>query len=232
MELGRAPAGVEVQGVAIALRKALVAGRSSGGIRAPTSPADRATSGCRALRRREPRDLEDVPLVEGLSRQQGRTAPPAPLALLLLAAMGLAYHVFFDRSGLPDLESFIRFTPPTIGEVYDARGAVLIRLAREYRRVVSYDEVPPVLRHAILSAEDKHFFIHSGVDYRSLPRVLQKKSEASPEPADGGVVAECAECNHQPSRPAKSGRLPGPSKTRVKLFTFRCGGSRAGTGPG
>ena len=101
------------------------------------------------------------------------------LTLLLLPAMGLAYHVFFDRSRLPDLESFIRFTPPTIGEVYDARGAVLIRLAREYRRVVSYDEVPPVLRHAILSAEDKHFFIHSGVDYRALPRVLQKTAGRS-----------------------------------------------------
>jgi penicillin-binding protein 1A len=97
-----------------------------------------------------------------------------PLALVLLPLMGLAYHVFFDRSGLPDLEPFIRFTPPAIGEVYDARGTVLIRLAREYRRVVSYDEVPPVLRHAILSAEDKHFFTHSGVDYRALPRVLQK----------------------------------------------------------
>jgi penicillin-binding protein 1A len=102
-----------------------------------------------------------------------------PLTLLLLPALGLAYHVFFDRSGLPDLESFIRFTPPTIGEVYDARGAVLIRLAREYRRVVSYDEVPPVLRHAILSAEDKHFFIHPGVDYRALPRVLQKTAGRS-----------------------------------------------------
>jgi len=79
------------------------------------------------------------------------TAPP--LALLFLPAAGLAYHVFFDRSGLPDIEPFIRFKPPTIGEVYDARGTVLIRLAREYRRVVSYDEVPPVLRHAILSAD-------------------------------------------------------------------------------
>jgi hypothetical protein len=49
----------------------------------------------------------------------------APLVLLLPAAMGFAYHVFFDRSGLPDLEPFIRFTPPTIGEVYDARGTVL-----------------------------------------------------------------------------------------------------------
>ncbi len=97
-----------------------------------------------------------------------------PLVLLLLPAMGLAYHVFFDRSGLPDIEPFIHFKLPTIGDVYDARGTVLIRLAREYRRVVSYDEVSPILRHAILSAEDKNFFTHSGVDYRALPRVLQK----------------------------------------------------------
>jgi membrane carboxypeptidase/penicillin-binding protein len=98
----------------------------------------------------------------------------APLALLLLPAMGLAYYIVVDRTGLPDMEPFIHFTPPAIGEVYDARGTVLIRLAREYRRVVSYDEIPAVLRHAILSAEDKNFFTHSGVDYRALPRVLQK----------------------------------------------------------
>ena len=102
-----------------------------------------------------------------------------PLILLSLPVVGLAYHVFFDRNGLPDMEPFIRFTPPAIGEVYDARGTVLIRLAREYRRVVSYDEVPPVLRHAILSAEDKHFFTHSGVDYRAWPRVLQKTAARS-----------------------------------------------------
>jgi protein SCO1 len=32
----------------------------------------------------------------------------------------------------------------------------------------------------------------------------ETKSETSPDRADGGLVAECAECNHQPSRPAKS----------------------------
>ena len=46
---------------------------------------------------------------------------------------------------------------------------MLIELAREYRRIVTYDEVPPVLRHAILAAEDKNFFSHSGVDYGALP---------------------------------------------------------------
>ncbi len=97
-----------------------------------------------------------------------------PLALLLLLAAVLAHRVYFDRSGLPNLESFLRFEPPRIGEIYDDRGKVLIQLAREYRRVVSYYEVPPILREAILAAEDKNFFSHSGVDYRALPRVVQK----------------------------------------------------------
>jgi penicillin-binding protein 1A len=94
--------------------------------------------------------------------------------LLLLPVVGLVYHIYFDRRGLPDLEPFIRFELPRIGHVYDAEGMVLVELAREYRRIVSYDEVPPVLRHAILAAEDKNFFSHSGVEYRALPRVVYK----------------------------------------------------------
>jgi penicillin-binding protein 1A len=98
---------------------------------------------------------------------------------LVLTTWGLAHHIYFDRSGVPDLEPFIRFELPTIGKVYDARGAVLVELAREYRQVVCYEEVPPVLRHAILAAEDKNFFAHSGVDYRALPRVLYKAAMSS-----------------------------------------------------
>ena len=37
--------------------------------------------------------------------------------------------------------------------------------AREKRRPVRYDDLPPVLVHAILSAEDKRFFEHGGVDF-------------------------------------------------------------------
>jgi penicillin-binding protein 1A len=98
---------------------------------------------------------------------------------LVLTTWGLAQHIYFDRSNVPDLEPFIRFELSTIGKVYDARGAVLVELAREYRQVVSYEEVPPVLRDAILAAEDKNFFAHSGVDYRALPRVLSKAAMSS-----------------------------------------------------
>ena len=102
-----------------------------------------------------------------------------PVALILFPAAWLVHHVFFDRTGLPDLESFIRFELPTIGVVRDANGTALIELAREYRRVVSYNDVPPILRQAILAAEDKSFFTHCGVDYSALPRVVHRTAARS-----------------------------------------------------
>jgi penicillin-binding protein 1A len=103
----------------------------------------------------------------------------APAGLTLVLAAGCVHHVYFDRQSLPDLEPFLRFEPPTIGEIYDDRGKVLIQLAREYRRIVSYDEVPVILREAILAAEDKNFLTHSGVEYRALPRVVEKSAAHS-----------------------------------------------------
>lgn len=44
--------------------------------------------------------------------------------------------------------------------------------ARVKRRVVSYDEIPDVMRNAVLSAEDKHFFQHPGFDPVGIARAL------------------------------------------------------------
>ena len=41
---------------------------------------------------------------------------------------------------------------------------------REQRQIVTFDEIPPVLVHALVSAEDKHFFHHRGLD---LPRIAK-----------------------------------------------------------
>jgi penicillin-binding protein 1A len=90
-----------------------------------------------------------------------------------LVAVGF-YHVYFDRTNLPDIEPFTRFEFPTIGHVYDANGQPLIEMAREYRRNITYEDIPPIVRDAILATEDKNFFTHSGVDYSVIPRVLGK----------------------------------------------------------
>jgi len=90
-----------------------------------------------------------------------------------LIAIGF-HHVYFDRTSLPDIEPFARFEFPAIGCVYDANGRLLIELAREYRRITKYADLPPIVRDAILATEDKNFFSHSGVDYSTIPRVLSK----------------------------------------------------------
>jgi penicillin-binding protein 1A len=108
------------------------------------------------------------------SHRSVRIACPIAAILMLLPPAAVVQHVYFDRDALPEIAPFILFQPPTTGEVVDARGEVVIQLAREYRRVVTYEEVPVVLRQAILAAEDKNFYRHAGVDYGALPRVIQK----------------------------------------------------------
>jgi penicillin-binding protein 1A len=99
----------------------------------------------------------------------------AGIALVpVVLAVSTALYVNFNRTNLPDLDGFIRFEPPTMGHIYDANGQVLIELGRERRDILRYEEIPGVVREAILSAEDKNFFSHSAVDYSAFLRVLAK----------------------------------------------------------
>ena len=43
-----------------------------------------------------------------------------------------------------------------------------ISLNREKRQLVRFDEIPPVLVHAVISAEDQHFFHHAGFDFSRI----------------------------------------------------------------
>ena len=108
--------------------------------------------------------------------------PPSPVGrrggcgpcLGTVLAVAEFHHLYFNRHSLPDLGPFTRFEFPTIGHVYDSGGRPLIELAREYREITRYEDIPPIVRDAILAAEDKRFFSHNGIDYFSLPRVVGK----------------------------------------------------------
>jgi len=102
----------------------------------------------------------------------GIVAAVSVLVTLLVA--GELHHVYVNRDNLPDLGPFTRFEFPTIGHVYDAGGRPLMELAREYREITRFEDIPPIVRDAILAAEDKRFFSHNGIDYVSLPRMLGK----------------------------------------------------------
>jgi penicillin-binding protein 1A len=95
------------------------------------------------------------------------------VAVAMVTAASL-YQMYFSRGDLPDLGPFMRFEFPAIGHVYDTNGEPLIELAREYRQITRYADIPPIMRDAILATEDKRFFSHNGVDYWSIPRVITK----------------------------------------------------------
>jgi penicillin-binding protein 1A len=109
-----------------------------------------------------------------LSRRSSAAGLLICTTLLTVLVAVAFHHVYLDRTNLPDLEPFVRFDFPTIGHVYDIHDQPVMEMATEYRWISKYEDIPPVVRGAILAAEDKNFFSHSGVDYSTIPRVLSK----------------------------------------------------------
>ena len=69
--------------------------------------------------------------------------------------------------------------------------------SREKRRLIKFEDIPKVLVHAVISAEDKRFFQHAGFDpFESLrPRM----STSGRPPRTGRIHAEHAACGHASS---------------------------------
>src|SRR5437870_4842133 len=99
-----------------------------------------------------------IPKLRGLSRKKLlylELFVGVPLLVVVLLACRILFFLYLDRRGLPDIQSLVNFQPLSIGEIEDSRGEVLVELAREYRRVVDYKDIPRVVVDAILAAEDK-----------------------------------------------------------------------------
>ncbi|HEV2177437.1 MAG TPA: PBP1A family penicillin-binding protein [Terriglobia bacterium] len=93
-------------------------------------------------------------------------------ALLLLFAGGgaLAGLLLVYSSGLPKVAELEDYRPDVMTELYADDGSELASFALEHRVIVSYDQIPPVLKDAILSIEDRHFESHAGVDVVRIVR--------------------------------------------------------------
>ena len=83
---------------------------------------------------------------------------------LMLTA--LVFVVF--AINLPSSEKLLAYQPPLPTNVRGYNGNPVQTFARERRVELAYDEYPPVVVQAFLSAEDKTFFSHGGLDYPGL----------------------------------------------------------------
>ena len=88
-------------------------------------------------------------------------------AAAALFALFAAMWIYF-ASGLPSSQTLLAYQPPLPTNVRGYDGTPVQTFARERRVELSYDEYPPLVVHAFISAEDKDFFSHHGIDVPGL----------------------------------------------------------------
>src|SRR6478609_996325 len=84
-----------------------------------------------------------------------------------LFALFAAMWIYF-AAGLPSSQTLLAYQPPLPTNVRGYDGTPIQTFARERRVELSYDEYPQLVVHAFISAEDKDFFSHHGIDFPGL----------------------------------------------------------------
>jgi penicillin-binding protein 1A len=97
---------------------------------------------------------------------------PALIAVTLaLVAAGVgALTVVLLWPNLPSLDVLTDYRPKIPLRVYSAEGELIGEFGEEKRAVVKIEDVPQVMKAAILAAEDDRFYQHGGVDYMGVAR--------------------------------------------------------------
>ena len=73
---------------------------------------------------------------------------------------------------MPDYKKLSDYQPPISSRVYSDDGKLVAEYALQKRLFVPYESIPKVVINAFLSAEDKNFFNHPGIDAKGIIKQL------------------------------------------------------------
>ena len=83
-------------------------------------------------------------------------------------------RVWYFSSDLPDYKILANYKPPVSSRVHSGEGQLIAEYALQKRLFIPYDSIPEKVIYSFLSAEDKNFFSHPGVDAKSITRAIIK----------------------------------------------------------
>ena len=83
---------------------------------------------------------------------------------VLFGALSIGAVFYMYTRDLPSHESLAQYTPPTISRIYSGEGRMIDEFAQERRLFVPADEIPDLVKHAFVAAEDQRFYTHKGYD--------------------------------------------------------------------
>src|ERR1700748_370597 len=92
--------------------------------------------------------------------------------ITLLGAYALACGYVYLVPSLPSLEVMRNVELQVPLRVYTRSGALIAQIGEQRRIPVTYDQIPELVKHAFIAAEDERFFEHHGIDYFGVVRAV------------------------------------------------------------
>ena len=96
----------------------------------------------------------------------------------LFAFGGIVALIKIYGSELPTYDELRNYRPNMLSRVYSGKGEVIAEFAKQRRIFVPIDEVPEVIKQAFISAEDKNFYSHPGVDAAGILKAFVRYAQA------------------------------------------------------
>jgi penicillin-binding protein 1A len=96
------------------------------------------------------------------------------ITILTLGLLFIFSTLWYFSSGLPDYKILANYKPPISSRVHSGEGQLIAEYALQKRLFIPYDSIPKKVIYSFLSAEDKNFFSHPGIDARSITRAIIK----------------------------------------------------------
>ena len=97
--------------------------------------------------------------------------------LIVIFVLGLLFifsTLWYFSSDLPDYKILSSYKPPVSSRVHSGEGQLIAEYALQKRLFIPYDSIPKKVIYSFLSAEDKNFFTHPGIDAKSITRAIIK----------------------------------------------------------
>src|SRR5580658_2341334 len=92
--------------------------------------------------------------------------------ITLMGAYALACSYVYLVPTLPSIESMRNVEMQVPLRVYTRDGDLIAQIGEQRRIPVTYDQIPELVKHAFLAAEDDRFFEHHGIDYMGVVRAV------------------------------------------------------------
>ena len=93
-------------------------------------------------------------------------------SFILLSAISIISVLWTYSNDLPDYKFLKSYKPPVSSKVYSGNGDLVADFSQEKRVFVPFNSIPKNVINAFLSAEDKNFFKHPGVDAKGVIRAV------------------------------------------------------------